>query len=128
MRRGPCVKQTVVATIVTPDGKRFRGTNECYNAQEACPRSGMPTGAGYELCRDICQQPRHAEAAAVLDSVGHDVRGATCYVEGHSYACANCQRTLHAVGVTDIVFGPPPDSAPVSVPPPCASVHTGAQG
>jgi hypothetical protein len=46
--RGPCVKQRVVATIITPDGRRFVGENECDIPGGACPRVelGLPTGAG----------------------------------------------------------------------------------
>lgn len=31
IKRGPCAKQTVTATIITPTGERFVGTNDCLN-------------------------------------------------------------------------------------------------
>ena len=37
---GPCVKQVVRATIITPGGERFVGENLCRNPQAVCPRAG----------------------------------------------------------------------------------------
>lgn len=104
---GPCAKQTVTATIVTKDGQRFVGTNYCNNAQQTCPRAGMPTGAGYELCRNICQQEAHAEIVA-LRAAGLNTQGATLYIEGHSYACEPCKAAAREAGITDIIIGVPP--------------------
>lgn len=111
MTPGPCAKQTVTATIVLPGGSRFVGTNHCYNAQQKCPRAGMPTGMGYELCRDICQQPGHAEVQALMCAAlaGYtQLDGGVCFIEGHTYACASCIEALRIAGVEDIAFGPPP--------------------
>jgi deoxycytidylate deaminase len=107
MKFGPCVKQRVFCTIVHPDGQRWHGENSCRNAQTICPRADLPTGQGYELCRDICQQLGHAEVVAAA-AAGQDARGGTAYIEGHTYACEPCTATLAAVGVTEIVIGAPP--------------------
>lgn len=114
MRVGPCFKQTVTATIVCQGGKRFVGTNHCNNAQDYCPRQGMPTGMGYELCRDICQQPAHAEVNALIAAidagalVSKMLMGADVYIEGHTYACGPCKGALQGVGISSIIFGAPP--------------------
>ena len=110
MSIGPCVKQVVTATIVTRDGKRYAGANYCENAQPTCPRVGMPTGVGYELCRDVCRQVGHAEVVALraAERQGGAVHGATCYIEGHTYACDNCLAALRLHGITKVVFSEPP--------------------
>lgn len=103
---GPCVKQTVTATIVTPAGERFVGTNYCRNAQPTCPRAGMPTGHGYEFCRSICDQPAHAEVNAI-GAAGEKARGAVLYIEGHTYACEPCKLAAASAGIVEIVIGAP---------------------
>lgn len=104
---GPCVKQVVTATLVTPTGERFVDTNYCLNAQDVCPRAGMPTGVGYELCRSVCRQPGHAEIN-VLARAGKHAEGATLYVEGHAYACEECVQVAEFLGVANVVIGAPP--------------------
>lgn len=106
MKSGPCVKQRVICTIVSKSGT-WRGENSCRNAQEVCPRADLPTGQGYELCRDICQQVGHAEVVAAA-AAGTDAHGGTAYLEGHTYACEPCKSALAAVGVTEIIIGSPP--------------------
>ena len=101
-----CAKLTTVATIVTPDGRRFVGTNYARNPQPTCPRAEMPTGVGYDLCKSICDQPAHAEVNACL-AAGDSGRGGKLYLEGHYYACDNCQRVAREHGVEIIVGSPP---------------------
>ncbi len=112
MTPGPCAKQVVTATIVTPSGRRFIGTNHCLNAQSKCPRRDMPTGMGYELCRDICQQPGHAEIQALMNATmtqpNLHLHGSVLYLEGHTYVCESCLQALGAAGVLVIIFGAPP--------------------
>lgn len=109
MSAGPCTKQTVTATIVLADGRRFVGTNWVRNHQAICPRGDMPTGVGYELCRDVCGQSSHAEADALRQMYLVKHRGnATCYIEGHTYACEKCTQMLEDNGVPNVVIGSPP--------------------
>lgn len=105
--RGPCAKQTTYATVVTPDGRTFLGTNACDNPQRVCPRGDMPTGVGYHLCIEVCRQTGHAEVNACR-AAGEHARGATLYLEGHYYACEPCKRVCDEHGIVEIVFGPPP--------------------
>jgi len=104
---GPCAKQTVRATIVTPEGYRFVATNYVLNAQATCPRGGMPTGEGYHLCREVCMQVGHAEINA-LRIAGKFARGATLYLEGHTYACEPCKAACDEAGIVALVIGAPP--------------------
>lgn len=106
---GPCVKQTVTATIIATDGQRFIGTNHCESAQEVCPRAGLPTGVGYEMCRDICRQPAHAEVNAIA-AAGKHCNGTTLYLEGHTYACDPCLKACERAGIVNVVIGAPPAS------------------
>ena len=109
--------------LCSPEGKKYG------EAVEKCPREGMKTGTGYELCA-----PVHAEVMGCLNAMfavsqrsptqevmrkfaGHltpnpdEVRaaftprelealnGATCYLAGHYWACDNCIAFLEAVGI-----------------------------
>lgn len=103
---GPCAKQTVRATIVAINGESFTATNHCDTPQATCPRAGMKTGEGYELCRSICHQPAHAEVNAVA-MAGDRCQGATLYLEGHTYACDACRSSCDAAGIAAIVIGSP---------------------
>lgn len=108
MERGPCVRRVVTATIITPSGQRFVGRNDCNNAQKVCPRGDMPTGMGYELCRDICQQPGHAEIQALAKAGTTDLTGSTVFIEGHTYVCESCMQALDDRKCVLLEFGPPP--------------------
>jgi hypothetical protein len=108
-----CIKQTVTATLVTPAGEKFVGTNACSQPQETCPRDleGYKSGKGYHLCKEVCGQRDHAEVAAIrlatnnvpIDRLIHS----TIYLEGHIYACEPCKMTAKAYGVNIIVGEPP---------------------
>jgi len=104
---GPCAKQVVTATIVTEDGFRFVATNYVLSPQATCPRGAMPTGVGYHLCQEVCHQVGHAEANA-LRIAGRYAKGATMYLEGHSYACESCKHRAAFAGIREIVIGAPP--------------------
>lgn len=108
IKRGPCAKQTVRCTILYGDGHRIVGENYCLNPQPTCPRGNMPTGTGYEKCTDICKQEGHAEVIAARIAANLNRTGGVAYVEGHTYVCAPCEKTLNALGVTKIVMAPPP--------------------
>lgn len=110
---GECRKQVVTCTIVGP-GWRVVATNYCLDAQPRCPREGFASGQRYDMCRDICKQPAHAEVNALheaLDNFGPlFLSQSVAYVEGHTYACDHCVKALAAYGIP-IVIGPPPEEA-----------------
>jgi hypothetical protein len=101
-----CIKRQTRATLITPHGKRFVATNDCGNPQKTCPRGDMPTGVGYELCFQICQQRHHAEAGAIA-AAGPEASGSKVYLEGHDYICSWCQELADRAGAK-IIIGPPP--------------------
>jgi len=107
VKAGPCAKQVVVATIITPDGSYFVSTNYCILAQETCPRVGMKTGEGYELCKSICDQPAHAEIN-VLQAAGNKAKGGKLYIFGHTYACDSCKQAAKEAGIVEIIIGNSP--------------------
>lgn len=100
---GPCVKQTVTARIVATTGEEFVSTNYCKKPQTLCPRQDMPTGQGYEKCKNICHQDGHAEENAVA-LAGDKARGSVLYLTGHYYACDNCQKICKDAGVKEIIL------------------------
>jgi deoxycytidylate deaminase len=106
--RGPCVKQRVIATIISRDGLTYVGENDCASPQQTCPRGDMPTGVGYHLCKEVCHQGAHAEVNAIA-AAGEAAWGATLYLEGHTYACLPCTDKCDAAGILEIVIGAPPD-------------------
>lgn len=99
---GPCRKQIVVARVETAQGDAYEASNYCLRPQATCPRQGMPSGQGYELCRDVCGQPGHAEANA-LALAGERARGATLTVRGHHYACGSCRAAALRAGIARLV-------------------------
>lgn len=103
-----CIKQVVTATIITPSGERFTGSN--YTTKDnggVCPRANMKSGEGYDLCRDVCGQIGHAEVIAIMIA-GDKANGALLYLEGHTYACDNCSLTAKKAGIVEIIIGTPP--------------------
>jgi tRNA(Arg) A34 adenosine deaminase TadA len=109
VKAGPCAKQVVVATIVAVDGSYFMSTNYCISAQASCPRTGMKTGEGYELCKSVCNQPAHAEINT-LKAAGNKAKGGKLYITGHTYACDSCKQAAKEAGIVEIIIGsaPPP--------------------
>jgi deoxycytidylate deaminase len=101
--KGPCAKQTVTATIIAENGDTYLSTNYCLNPQVSCPRAGLLTGEGYELCKDICRQVGHAEVNAIT-LAGVNAVGATLYLKGHTYACDGCKQAAKEAGIKEIVI------------------------
>jgi hypothetical protein len=102
-----CAKKRVLARIYAPDGRSFTGENVCHNPQTTCPR--LP-GEGYEKCATICDQPEHAEVAA-LRLAGDAARGATVRLWGITHYCRQCQAALFAAGVVALEV---PDGKPLA--------------
>jgi hypothetical protein len=67
----------------------------------------MPSGQGYELCREVCGQKGHAEEQA-LKLAGNGARGSIAYIEGIHYICMNCQMALTSAGIIMMTLGAPP--------------------
>lgn len=101
---GPCAKKRVVFTLVTRDGDRFVGTNDCLTPVAVCPRE---PGEGYDLCVICCSQPGHAEVVA-LELAGDRARGAVGFLEGIDHVCDHCQAALDPAGVMAVVYGAAP--------------------
>lgn len=97
-----CAKQTVVA-IIKNNGKVWFGTNWCENPQRICPRSGMKTGEGYDLCKSICEQVSHAEVMACKWAQA-EAEGGTMIIYGHAYVCDDCKRVAREYGIREIKF------------------------
>ena len=109
--KGPCAKQTTIAIIV--NGNRFWvGFNWCENPQTECPRKGMKTGEGYELCKEICKQKSHAEIDACYKA-GKEAKGGTLYLIGHYYACDDCIKTMKTFGIKQYVVVSDANARPV---------------
>jgi deoxycytidylate deaminase len=96
---GRCVKQTTIA-IIKNNGQVFAGTNSCETPQSECPRKGMATGQGYELCHEICGQTNHAEVDACIRA-GEKARGGTLFLIGHYYFCDNCIAVMKEYGIKE---------------------------
>ena len=95
-----CAKQTTIALLITPSGEFFVGQNWCEKPQKKCPRAGLKTGIGYELCQKICGQKNHAEVDACLKA-GKKAHGATLFLLGHTYCCENCLTVMQRHGVKE---------------------------
>ena len=97
-----CAKQTTIA-IVKKGNKFVVGTNWCAAPQGECPRKDMPTGVGYELCKDVCKQHAHAEVDA-CEKAGTLAREATLYLIGHYYCCDDCKKVMKEAGIKKIII------------------------
>jgi deoxycytidylate deaminase len=95
-----CAKRTVIAVIVK-DEDYVLGSNWCENPQIECPRKNMPTGVGYELCKEICGQQNHAEVDACINA-GEFANGADLYLFGHDYCCKDCKKVMVKYGIKNI--------------------------
>jgi deoxycytidylate deaminase len=92
-----CAKQETIAVIINGDNIVV-GSNWCINPQESCPRKDLPTGIGYDLCRNICKQHNHAESDA-CKKAGELANGADLYLIGHYYCCENCKAIMSLSGI-----------------------------
>lgn len=107
---GECAKQLVVATVVATNGTHYVGYNAVDTPQPECPRGNMATGEGYHLCKDVCRQTGHAEINAIK-LAGKYAKGATLYIEGHTYACRECAEFANKNAIARIIIGSPPGTA-----------------
>ena len=98
---GVCAKQVVTAFLRTKEGKVYRGTNDCANPQAVCPRL---EGEDYTKCTTICQQPYHAEVAALMATPEEESVGATIYLLGHDHPCPSCQMLCDIWGIKEIII------------------------
>lgn len=99
LNSGACAKQIVIA-IITNKGKYWIGTNYCLNPQIICPRGYLPPGEGYELCRDVCKQPAHAEVNALKEAKNNAEDG-TIYLIGNNRICGPCAEALKKAGIKE---------------------------
>lgn len=101
----PCLKQSVLALIISKDGDGVFGSNSINVSIESCPRSeaGFKTGEGYHLCKDICKQNAHAEVSAILKAkeLNIDIKGSSLYLLNHTYCCDNCISSMKDAGLKD---------------------------
>jgi deoxycytidylate deaminase len=98
-----CKKQTTVAVIMKEQQFISIGFNEINADISECPRKGMKTGEGYELCKSVCKQNNHAEVNACLNA-GEQAKGATLYLIGHTYCCDNCKKVMEEHGIVNVVI------------------------
>jgi len=103
---GPCQKQTVLAFLVTQDGKRaYVGSNWCKTPvePEQCPRvlQNYKSGEGYHLCRDICHQPYHAETDVLTKAGSAEAMGSKISIIGHNRVCEQCKTAMRRAGVKE---------------------------
>ena len=102
----PCIKQRVYAMIEIGDKKVF-GTNKMLNDEVTeCPRDmqGYVNGAGYHLCKEVCQQNAHAEVDAIKNAeiLGIDINGGKLTLVGHTYCCNDCKSAMDIAGIVEV--------------------------
>lgn len=106
-----CYDKTIIAALHTPHGV-FLGTNGIKKqpSQHMCPRKGQSINQGYDKCVEKCQQPSHAELAALLkykECVAEpDFENSQMVVYGAKEVCWHCKKTLELVGIRGIFIKP----------------------
>ena len=105
-----CIKQSVYAMIETKCETEIFGSNKILNSEVTeCPRDlqGYVSGAGYHLCKEICNQTAHAEVDAINNAkeMGIDLTGSKLNLFGHTYCCDNCVGHMveHGISIVDIL-------------------------
>lgn len=106
-----CYDKTIVAVLHTPHGI-FVGTNGIKKKPSAhiCPRKGQSINQGYNKCVEQCQQPSHAELAALMKYKARvhepDFENSWMEVYGAKEVCYHCKTTLELVGIQRIILKP----------------------
>lgn len=106
-----CYDKTIIAALHTPDGV-FLGTNGIKKqpSQHICPRKGQGINQGYGKCVEQCQQPSHAELAALLKYKATvakpDFENSHMVVYGAKEVCYHCKKTLELVGIQSVTIKP----------------------
>ena len=106
-----CYDKTIIAALHTPDGV-FLGTNGIKKqpSQHICPRKGRSVNQGYGKCVEQCQQPAHAELAALLKYktavAKPDFENSHMVVYGAKDVCYHCKKTLELVGIQSVTIKP----------------------
>lgn len=103
LNKDSCAKQVTVA-IIMKDGMYWIGTNSCEKPQNKCPRGKLPSGVGYEKCKNICKQTGHAEENA-LKAAGKNAKGGDLLLLGHYYICDNCKKLMEKAGIRRTYIG-----------------------
>jgi deoxycytidylate deaminase len=103
----PCIKQSVYVMIETKCGTEIFGSNKMLNTEiRECPRDlqGYVSGAGYHLCKEICNQNAHAEVDAIntAKEMGIDLTDSKLSLFGHTYCCDNCVSNMISNGITKV--------------------------
>lgn len=98
-----CKKQTTLAIIIKDAQILSIASNYILNNIATCPRKGMSTGEGYDLCKNICAQVGHAEENA-CKLAGVNSKDATLYLIGHTYICNNCFRIIKMYGIKNAII------------------------
>lgn len=106
-----CYDKTIVAVLHTPHGI-IVGTNGIKKQppQHMCPRKGQSINQGYDKCVEQCQQPSHAELAALMKYKARvhepDFENSWMEVYGAKEVCYHCKTTLDLVGIQRITLKP----------------------
>lgn len=106
-----CYDKTIIAALHTPHGI-FLGTNGIKKqpAHRICPRKGQSINQGYGKCVEQCQQPSHAELAALMKykaAVAEpDFENSYIVVYGAKDVCYHCKKTLELVGIQSVTIKP----------------------
>ena len=80
------------------------GSNEIHADIGECPRKGMKTGEGYDLCKSVCNQRYHAEVDACHKAGPSKTKGATLYLIGHTYCCDYCKNVMNDYGIKNVII------------------------
>lgn len=106
-----CCDKTIIASLHTPHGI-FLGTNGVKKqpSHHICPRKGQSINQGYGKCVEQCQQPSHAELAALLKykemAAEPDFENSYMVVYGAKEVCYHCKKTLELVGIQSVIIKP----------------------
>lgn len=101
-----CAKQATGAVIVVNQQIAASGCN-AGKKMKNCPRvaQNFPTGQGYHLCKQLCEQIGHAEETCVnnfLNKKFVQTGEPALYLWGHWWCCEPCWKAMIGAGINTV--------------------------
>ncbi len=109
--RSSCIRAQVGAVLVKDNRVLATGYNGAPRSRRTCLSlgnclrndKGIQSGTQIEVCRAVGS---HAEsnAIALAAKTGVPTDGATMYMSGHTFPCAQCQAMMLNAGIDKVVY------------------------
>lgn len=108
--RSTCFRMKIGAVIVADKYVVSTGYNGAPAHQPNCAeigfcyrdQNGITSGTELERCR-ACGSHAECNAVSIAARLGHPTAGATIYINGHNFICAQCKAIIANAGIVRVV-------------------------